>query len=130
MPVPPRVIAALLVTCEGRGEGPWLLWPRWDTGELEPMDRHCAGRIVTRLGKAAGIDHRVSPHQGRVSAITGALDSGASLRRVQSFARHADPRMTTKYDRGAASLDDHAAYVVAGWWSGAESTRAPGSDVA
>ena len=53
-----------------------------------------------------------SPHSLRHSAITAALNAGVSLRDVQEFARHADPRTTIRYDRARHSLDRHAAYTV------------------
>jgi hypothetical protein len=75
------------------------------TGRCSPaadgsrLDRHAAGRIVRRLAKRAGIDKPISPHSLRHAAITAALDAGCSLRDVQDFARHADPRQTRRYDR-------------------------------
>ena len=48
----------------------------------------------------------------RHAAITAALDAGAPLRDVQIFARHSDPRITTRYDRGRHNLDRHAAHLV------------------
>jgi integrase/recombinase XerD len=42
-----------------------------------------------------------------------------SLRDVQEFARHADPRTTIRYDRARHSLDRHASYAVMQYVSGA-----------
>jgi integrase/recombinase XerD len=41
------------------------------------------------------------------------------LRDVQDAASHADPRTTIRYDRGRASLDRHATYIVAAFVAGA-----------
>jgi integrase/recombinase XerD len=49
----------------------------------------------------------------RYSAITFALDVGATLRDVQDYADHKDPRTTRRYDRARDSLDRNAAYAVA-----------------
>jgi len=53
----------------------------------------------------AGIDKPISPHSLRHAAITAALDAGCSLRDVQDFARHADPRQTRRYDRARGAPD-------------------------
>jgi hypothetical protein len=39
--------------------------------------------------------------------------AGVSLRDVQEFARHADPRTTRRYDRARGALDRNAAYALA-----------------
>ena len=83
------------------------------------MDRNAASRIVHRLAKRAGIDHRVGCHALRHAYITAALDAGVPLRDVQIAARHADPRTTTRYDRARGNLDRHANYIVAAFIAGA-----------
>ena len=40
---------------------------------------------------------------------------GASLRDVQDYAGHKDPRTTRRYDHSRDSLDRNAAYVVAAY---------------
>jgi hypothetical protein len=40
------------------------------------------------------------------------LDAGSSLRDVQDFARHADPRQTRRYDRARGALDRNPTYIV------------------
>ena len=57
----------------------------------------------------------LSPHSLRHTAITLALDAGATIRDVQDFAGHRDPRTTRRYDHTRDSLDRSAAYTVAGW---------------
>jgi site-specific recombinase XerD len=47
----------------------------------------------------------ISPHSLRHTAATAALDAGATLRDVQDFLGHADPRTTRRYDRNRGSLD-------------------------
>lgn len=57
----------------------------------------------------------LSPHSLRHSAITFALDAGATLRDVQDYAGHKDPRTTRRYDHARDSLDRNAAYTVAAY---------------
>jgi site-specific recombinase XerD len=73
--------------------------------------------LVRRLARAAGIEAwaALSPHSLRHTAITLALDAGASLRDVQDFAGHRDPRTTRRYDRSRHSLDRNAAYTLAAY---------------
>jgi integrase/recombinase XerD len=87
------------------------------------LDRHDAGRVVRRLARRAGIDKPISPHSLRHAAITAALDAGCSLRDVQDFARHADPRQTRRYDRARGALDRNPTYIVTTYLAGATGAR-------
>jgi integrase/recombinase XerD len=73
--------------------------------------------------RRAGIDKPISPHSLRHAAITAALDAGCSLRDVQDFARHADPRQTRRYDRARGALDRNPTYIVATYLAGATGAR-------
>jgi integrase len=68
--------------------------------------------LVRRLARTAGIGawKQLSPHSLRHSAITFALDAGASLRDVHDYGAHKDPRTTRRYDHSRDSLDRNAAY--------------------
>jgi integrase len=108
LPLPRPVARTLDLAASERGTGPLLL-----THAGARMDRYAASRVVHRVAKKAGIDHRVGCHSLRHSYITAALDAGVPLRDVQIAARHADPRTTTRYDRARGNLDRHANYIVA-----------------
>jgi integrase len=73
--------------------------------------------LVRRLARAACIEtwEELSPHSLRHPAITLALDAGATLRDVQDYAGHKDPRTTRRYDHSRDSLDRNAAYTVAAY---------------
>ena len=84
--------------------------------------------LVRRLARDAGIQawDQLSPHCLRHSAITFALDAGATLRDVQDYAGatlrdvqdcagHKDPRTTRRYDNARDSLDRNAAHAVAAY---------------
>ena len=74
------------------------------TGVWQVFKKHCR-----RAGLKAD---QLSPHSARATAITLALDGGASVRQVQAFARHADANTTLRYDRHRQNLDDNAADYV------------------
>lgn len=114
MPFPPLLVAAIedLQAVEQRSTGPLLVTVN-DDGVVVRWNRHQATRALARLGRAAGISRTVRPHMLRASAVTRALDLGATLRDVQDLARHADPRTTRRYDRGRGALDRSPVYVLA-----------------
>ena len=118
IPLAPRTARAIDAAVGERTDGPLL--SRRDGSRL---DRHAAGRIVRRLAKRAGITKRISPHSLRHAAITAALDTGCSLRDVQDYARHADPRQTRRYDRARGALDRNPTYIVATYIAGATGAR-------
>jgi integrase len=65
------------------------------------------------LGRAAGIEcwAQLSPHSLRRTAFTLALDAGVSLRDVQDYAGHKDPRTTGRYARSRDTSDRNAVYT-------------------
>ena len=107
MPLPVPVIRALDDAAGGRTTGQVIL--RQDG---LPLGRQGLSGLTATLGRRAGIDTRVYPHLLRHSCITNALESGASLRKVQDLARHAEPRTTMRYDRNRTNLDDHAVHSL------------------
>lgn len=107
VPLPPTVIRALAGAIGDRTHGPLLL-----RRDGQRLDRNRAYHWVQRIGRLAGIPD-VHPHALRHGAITAALDSGVEIRDAQTFARHADIRMTNRYDRGRHNLDRHASYGLA-----------------
>lgn len=110
IPLPPLVLDAItaLAQAEGREDGPVFLGEDGDR-----LSRHGVSRALARLGRRAGLERTLTPHMLRATAITLALDAGASLRDVQDLARHADPRTTRRYDRNRGALDRHASYTLA-----------------
>ena len=76
----------------------------------EPMTRYQVGRMVAMIGKKAGLDRKLTPHDLRHGAATCALEAGEPLHRVQQLLRHKDPRTTERYDHSRDRLDKSAAY--------------------
>jgi integrase/recombinase XerD len=114
IPLAPRTARAIDLAIGERLDGPIYLRP-----DGQRMDRHCAGRIVHRAARRAGVNKPMSPHTLRQAFITAALDAGVPLRDVQEAASHADPRTAMRYDRARVSLDRQATYVVAAYLAGA-----------
>ncbi len=120
VPLVPVVADALTELGHIRGGGPLF------TSTLgQPLDRHGAARILTRLARRAGLGKTVTPHMLRAAAITNALQRGTDLTRVQAMVGHSDPKTTLRYFRAADSLDQHPAYGL-----GADLVKALAADTA
>lgn len=76
------------------------------------LDPRTVWQVVTRSVAGARLRKRISPHSLRHTAITLALDGGATLRQAQVFAGHADPKTTVRYDRTREELDRSAAHLI------------------
>ncbi|MEE6289252.1 tyrosine-type recombinase/integrase [Georgenia sp. MJ173] len=114
MPLPAPVASAIDAAAEDRDTGP--LFVRDDGSQL---DRRTAHRWIRALGAHAGLGDRLHPHMLRHTMVTLALDAGVPLRDVQAAARHADPRLTERYDRQRGSFDHHAAHALVAYVAGA-----------
>ncbi len=78
----------------------------------EPLTRFQARRMVEAMRKKAGLTERMTTHDLRRSAATGALEAGAPIHRVQEFLGHASPVTTQRYLRHRDQLDNSAAYEL------------------
>lgn len=115
-PLPPRVADAVdtYLTHRASTEGtPPTGGPLFVTSTGARWRPGNAARALAALATHAGLPHPVTPHVLRHAAITLALDAGATLRDVQDFAGHADPRTTRRYDHARGRLDHHASYTLA-----------------
>jgi integrase/recombinase XerD len=74
--------------------------------------------LVAALARDAAIPVHLTPHGLWHSAITIGLDAGVSLRDMQDFAQHADPKTTRRYDRSRHALNRHATYAIAHYLAG------------
>jgi site-specific recombinase XerD len=91
----PAVLAGLLELHVGeRTSGPLLA-----DEQGRAVDRFAVDRILTRLGRRAGVlpGRDVTPHVMRASRITHMIDAGEPLAEIQAFADHADPATTIGY---------------------------------
>lgn len=100
VPLSPAAYRLLSEVLEARPDG--LL--------LGGMDRFRAYRLVAELGKEAGLEYRLTPHDLRHGAATCSLEAGEPIHRVQQLLRHASPVTTQRYDHSRDRLDASAAY--------------------
>lgn len=111
-PVPLPVLYAFEACRGDREEGPLIASL---TGE--PLDRCGAAGLVETINRRAakrGLTRHINPHLLRKSAVTEAFEMNMSGRDVQTFARHADPRTTSKfYDLGRGNHHRHPVHQVA-----------------
>lgn len=114
LPIAPWVGRLVDDYLDGRTDGPLFATSARGGGHGR-MDEPSLLRLVRRVGEAAGLPNaeRLHPHSLRHSAVTGALEAGASLRDVQAMAGHADPRTTERYDRMRGRLDKSPVYALA-----------------
>jgi site-specific recombinase XerD len=76
-----------------------LLISTRSTKSDSPISSSEIGRSVRKSARRAGLAQRVSPHALRATAITHALDEGASHRGIQQMAGWTSPLMITRYDK-------------------------------
>ncbi|GAA3155560.1 tyrosine-type recombinase/integrase [Streptomyces rectiviolaceus] len=112
-PLPDRLCALIDVATAGRSEGPILL-----DDQDRPMDRHSVDRLLTRLGKQAGVlpGRDLTPHVLRASKLTHMHDAGTPVEEIQEYADHAAIETTLRYIRrrkSTALKAKHAAAAVA-----------------
>lgn len=111
-PVPMPVLRVLEAVRGDRTEGPMI--PRRDGGELSRAGAAGLVETVNRRAAKNGCRRYINPHLLRAMAITEALEMNMSIRDVQEFARHADPRTTSRhYDLGRANTYRHPVHQIA-----------------
>lgn len=122
--LPLKTAAALRSWITERGNTPGPVFVSLDPGvglrgrggRLRAIDDRLSGegvaRILTSLAHQARVSGRVRPHGIRHTSITALLDSGASLREVQRFSRHADPRTLMRYDDNRTDIAGEMARTV------------------
>ncbi|MCT9078789.1 tyrosine-type recombinase/integrase [Streptomyces fulvoviolaceus] len=122
LPLSASVSDLLDLHVAGRTSGPLLLDP-----DGRRVDRFEVDRIVTRLGRRAGVllGRDLTPHVLRASRLTHMIDDKEPLAEVQAFADHSDPATTIGYftrrqasERNGRIVDEADAMftrVVARW---------------
>ncbi|MDN4174751.1 tyrosine-type recombinase/integrase [Nocardioides sp. SOB77] len=112
-PVPMPLLPVLERVRNGRDEGPIIT----QRDGVSPLTRHGATGLVETVNRRAmkqGLTRHINPHLLRAMAITEAFNMNMSVRDVQEFARHADPRTTSRhYDLGHVNTYRHPVHQVA-----------------
>lgn len=112
-PLPARLCDLIDVATANRTDGPLLL-----DDQDRPMDRHAIDRLLTRLGKQAGVlsGRDLTPHVLRASKLTHMHDAGVPIEEIQEYADHAAVETTLRYIRrrdSSARRRQHATAAVA-----------------
>jgi len=112
--VPPWARAALAAWIEVRGTAPGPLFV--SIGKAGRLGDRLTGDgvrfILAGIGASVGV--KVRPHGLRHTAITALLDSGADVRDVQKFSRHADLNTLMIYDDNREDKFGKMAAIVDG----------------
>ena len=110
LPLPATVAGLLELHAGGREGGPLLA-----DAAGSRVDRFAVDRILTRLGRRAGVlpGRDVTPHVMRASRITHMIDAGEPLAEIQAFADHADPSTTIGYFTRRKAAERNARLVDA-----------------
>lgn len=109
----PPLLCELGARCwGGRATGSLLL-----DDDDQPMDRHAVGRLLTRLGREAGVlpGRDLTPHVLRASKLTHMYDEGVKPDDIRRFADHSQIATTMRYIRrrdDEALKRTHAAAAV------------------
>jgi integrase/recombinase XerD len=76
------------------------------------LDRFEAYALIQKLGAAAELPRRLTPHDLRHTFVTLSLEAGQDLRQVQTDARHRDPKTTERYDKARKNRDKHSTHAL------------------
>lgn len=114
VPLVPRAAHAVEHYLGTRRSGPLFLKPRIPVR----LDQKSSLRIVKRVARSAGVEKNITNHSLRHSAITGALNAGASIRDLTNSMGYADARQITRYDRDKTNLARHSAHLVSAYFEG------------
>ncbi|MFM9373293.1 tyrosine-type recombinase/integrase [Streptomyces sp. Da 82-17] len=111
--LPDRLAALIDVTATDHTNRPVLV----DDSD-KPMDRHAVDRLLTRLGKQAGVlpGRDLTPHVLRASKLTHMHDAGVPVEEIQEYADHSVIETTLGYIRrrdAGARKATHAEAAVA-----------------
>ncbi|MFE3205775.1 tyrosine-type recombinase/integrase [Embleya sp. NPDC059237] len=109
-PLPPRVLTLFDVVLDGRTHGPLLL-----DAEGRRLDRFDVDRLLTRLGKRAGVlpGRDLTPHVLRACRLTHMHDDGVDLDEIREYADHQNVATTLLYVRRRDDGTKRAAHAQA-----------------
>ena len=68
--------------------------------------------IVKKYAKLAGLPENISPHSARVTAVSNALENGASVIEVQTMGGWKSIDMVKRYDRSSKQIKNSAIWKI------------------
>lgn len=96
-----------------RGDGPLFL-----SAARRRLDDNAAGRLISNLALAAGVDKRITAHSLRRTFCTLSLDAGIAPRDIMASANWSGMQMLRRYDCERAAVDRQAGVALEAWLSG------------
>ena len=111
IPTPTRAVLKAYLEARGREDGP-LFYSLSNRARGARLVRTSYNKVLLRIVEIANVDP-ANPHKFRHTAITRALDKGASVRDVMAFSDHADIRTVMIYDDGRGTAARTVAELVA-----------------
>lgn len=76
------------------------------------LSRRAVQKLVASYVSRLALDPNVTVHSFRVTALTTAREAGSDILDLQTYAGHADPRVTLSYIRSRDRLSKSPAYVL------------------
>lgn len=110
-PTPTCGVLKRYLGARGREPGP-LFYSFSNRAKGQRLNPTSYNKVLTRIVELAEVDH-ANPHKFRHTAITRALDRGASIRSVAAFSGHADIRTVMIYDDNRGKSARQVAELVA-----------------
>jgi site-specific recombinase XerD len=78
----------------------------------KPLAKETVNQIFKRYAKKAGLPADVSPHSARATAVSNALENGATVLQVQYMGGWSNMNMVLRYDRRRQEIKNSAVWKV------------------
>ena len=116
LPLPLEVIQRLQKYLYARsireGSEPLFTSTASNRKEVKPLSATSISKIVEKYKVKAGIEKRITPHSARATAVTNALENGASVIQVQAMGGWSSLDMVLRYEKRRTLLKNSAVYAV------------------
>lgn len=119
LPLPIEVISSIqkYLYARSKGEGiepnePIFISTASNAKEVKPLSPTSVTKIVEKYKTKAGIEKRITPHSARATAVTNALENGASVIQVQAMGGWSSLDMVLRYEKRRTLLKNSAVFAV------------------
>ena len=119
LPLPVEVINSLkkYLYARSKGEGiepnePIFVSTASNRKEIVALSPSSIAKIVRTYKTKAGIEKRITPHSARATAVTNALENGATVIQVQAMGGWSSLDMVLRYEKRRTLLKNSAVFAV------------------